>query len=147
MNRNSLWLATKIATAINNYWEPIKTWTPIALSLCQQSPILAAATSTPIPIITVLYFLKKRNERKANGFAYTKLSEPAKNLIDVVSITEKKSASTIGNIADTCQKTTNQTISKDQLMQKLAELEKIGIIRRHIVSKQDEPILIWKTQT
>jgi hypothetical protein len=135
------------ATAIAQYWEPIKTWTPIALLLSQQSLPLAAATSTPIPVIAVLYFLKKRNERKANSLAYTKLSRPAKDLIDVISETEKKSASTLGKIADTYQKTTNQVISKDQLMQKLAELEKIGILKSQIISKQDEPILTWKTQT
>jgi exosortase len=134
------------ATAIAQHWEPIKTWTPIALSLSQQSLPLAAATSTPIPVIAVLYLLRKRNERKANSLAYTKLSQPAKDLVDIVSETEKKSASTIDKIADTYQKTTNQNISKDQLMQKLAELEKTGIIKRRITNKQDEPILIWKTQ-
>jgi exosortase len=135
------------ATAIAQYWEPIKTWTPIALSLSQQSLPLAAATSTPIPIIAALYFLRKRNERKANSLAYTKLSQPAKDLIDAISETEKKGASTVDKIADTYQKTTNQTISKDQIVQKLTELEKIGLIERHIINKQDEPILIWKTQT
>jgi len=134
------------ATAINNYWEPIKTWTPIALSLSQQSLPLAAATSIPIPIIALLYLLRKRNERKANSRAYTKLSQPAKDIIDIVSETEKKTALTLDKIADTYQKTTNQTISKDQLMQKLAELEKIGIIKSHIKNKQDEPTLTWKTQ-
>jgi DNA-binding HxlR family transcriptional regulator len=39
-----------------------------------------------------------------------------------------------------------EPIDSTQLEQKLAELEKIGVIRRTITSRQDEPTLTWKTQ-
>jgi hypothetical protein len=66
--------------------------------------------------------------------------------LDSVRETEKKTMSTLDNIAGTYQKTTNQVINENQLMQQLAELEKIGILKSHIINKQDEPRLIWKTQ-
>jgi ABC-type transport system involved in cytochrome bd biosynthesis fused ATPase/permease subunit len=134
------------AKAIVAYWIPLKTWNTITMLLSQNSPQLAALTTTILLALLIFHFIQTRRQRKVNAIVYQKLSKPNKQIIDAVQETEKKITSTIDHVADTYQKTTNQIISKDQLMQKLAELEKIGILKSRIINKQDEPIITWKTQ-
>jgi hypothetical protein len=135
------------AKAIVDYWEPLKTWDTITMLLTQNSLPLATLTTVVLLTILIFHLIQTRGQRKVNAIVYQKLSKPNKQIMDAVQKTEKKTTPTIDNIAETYQKTTDQLISEDQLMQKLAELEKIGILKSHVTNKQDEPILIWKTQT
>jgi exosortase len=134
------------ATAIAQYWEPIKTWTQVALLLSQQSLPLAAATGIPIPVITVLFILRKRNERKANTRAYPKLSRPTRDIIDIVSETEKTMTSTLHAISTAYENRTGESIENEKMLEKLGEVEKTGIIKRETANVQDQPTQVWKTQ-
>jgi exosortase len=134
------------AKAIVAYWIPLKTWNTITMLLTQNSLQLATLTTAILIALLIFHFIQTKRQRKVNVIAYQKLSKPNKQIIDAVQETEKKTTSTLDKIADTYQKTTDQVIGKDQLLQKLAELEKIGILKSHIKNKQDEPTLTWKTQ-
>jgi len=134
------------ATAIAQYWEPIKTWSQVALILSQQSLTLAAATGIPIPVIAVLYLLRKRNERKANTKAYLKLAKPTRDIIDTVSETEKTASPTLGAIATTFRNRTGESVKDEKMLERLIEAEKAGIIKNEIANVQDQPTRIWKTQ-
>jgi hypothetical protein len=135
------------ATAIVGYWEPLNVWNTIMLTLSHNSLLLATATIVIMVALVVSHLTQTRRHYKVNATVYDKLSKANRQIIDAVQETEKKVTSTLDNIASTYQKTTDQVIGRDQLMQKLSELEKIGILKSHIINKQDEPILIWKTQT
>ena len=134
------------ATEIANYWQPIKTWSQITMLISQNGIDLATATSAILIAIVALYVLETRRQRKANKNAYQKLSKPNRQIIDIVLKTEEKTLSTLNNIVTTYQKTIKKTIKKEQLLQKLSELEKTSIIKSNIANKQDKPTQIWRTQ-
>jgi hypothetical protein len=88
--------------------------------------------------------LERGKQRRLNKSAYKKLSEIHKQIIDSVEETEKTNISTLENITSSYREATGQAIDKQHMLQKLAELEKIGLVRSVIISKQDEPFKIWK---
>jgi hypothetical protein len=134
-----------LAKEIANYWEPIKTWSQIALLISKSSINLIGITSALLVAITVIYALEIKRQRKTNADVYQKLSKSDKQIIDGVQETEKKAMPTLDNIATTYQKIIGQSIDRDPLLQRLSDLEKAGIIKSSVANKQDEPAQIWKT--
>jgi exosortase len=134
------------ATGIANHWQPIKTWTQIALLLSQNGAYLAAITTALLATVTVLYSFEARKQRKANAKAYQKLSKPNKQIIDIVLETEKSTTPTLSAIAIRHKNRTGEPIREEKLLHRLSEAEKTGIIKSAIASIQDEPTQIWKTQ-
>jgi hypothetical protein len=135
-----------MAKQITNYWEPIKIWSSVTMILSQNGGYIAATTSILIAATTILYAIQNRRQRKTNRNAYEKLSKPNKQLVDTIKETEKTTIPTLDKIASNYQKTIAQTIPQNELLQKLLELEKTGLIQDHIANKLDEPIHSWKTQ-
>ena len=135
-----------LATAIVKHWEPIKTWTLPAQLLSQNGLYLSAITTTLLASVIVLYFVKERKQRKANAIAYQKFSKPTKQIIDMILETQKTTIPTLSAIAATYKNRTGEAIEREELLHKILELEKTGIIKSDIVSDQDTPAQIWKTQ-
>jgi exosortase len=133
-----------IAEQITEYWQPIKIWSPVALMLSQNGIQLAALNSILILGTLILFGVEREKQRRLNKSAYKKLSEIHKQIIDSVEETEKTNISTLENITSSYREATGQAIDKQHMLQKLAELEKIGLVRSVIISKQDEPFKIWK---
>jgi exosortase len=136
---------TALAKAITDYWQPIKTWSQITLIISQQGANLATGTTVLIAAITIFILFKTRRQRKANQKTLQKLSETNKQMIDSIRKAEEKALPTLNNIARTHQEATGQQISEQQLLDKLAELEKTGTVKSTIASQNDEPIQTWKT--
>jgi hypothetical protein len=134
------------ATAIAQYWAPIKTWSSMALLLSKQSVYLAAATIALLIFVTILYTLEGRKQRKANVQAFQKLSISTKQFINIVAETEKKTTPTFHAIAATYEDRMGEPIEEEKMLQKLSEAEKTGIIKGNIANVQDQPTKIWKTQ-
>jgi exosortase len=137
---------TALAKAITGYWQPIKTWSQITTIISQDGGNLAIVTTTLIAAITIFMLSETRRQRKTNRKVYEKLSEPNKQIIDVVKKTEKTARPTLNNMATTYQNATKQSISEDQLLEKLLELENTGTIRSTVANVQDQPMQTWKTQ-
>lgn len=136
-----------LAKPIISYWQPIKTWSPIAAFLSGKSVYLAGGTCILLATTIFLYALETRRQRKANKNAYQKLSETNRQIIDAVRETEKTATPTLDSISSAYQKATGQSIDNEKLLHKLAELERTGTVKSQIANKHDEPIQIWKTQT
>ena len=134
------------AAAIAEHWEPIKTWTKASVLLSQNSGTLTILTTMLLVPTTSLYLLEKRKQKKANAFAYQKLSKTNKQIIDAIVETEKNAPPTLNTIADTHKNRTGEHIEKEKLLYRLIELEETDIIKRDIVNIKDKPIMIWKTQ-
>jgi exosortase len=134
------------ATEIVEYWQPIKTWTQTAIILSQNGAHLAILTSLLLTFLIFFYVAEKRKQRKANANAYQKLSEPTKQIIDIVMETQKTTTPTLSAIAATYKNKTGKTIEKEELSNSISETEQTGIIKSSIGSNQDEPIQIWKAQ-
>jgi len=131
--------------AIANYWQPIKTWSQIALLLSRNGDKLITIPIILLFSVFLLHTIQGRRERKANNNVYKKLSKINRQIIDAVNQTETAVTPTIKNITLTYQYMTGITISKEALGQKLIEAEKAGLIKSDIVNRQDEPIQVWKT--
>ena len=135
-----------LAKEIANYWEPIKTWSQIALLISQNSINLMGITSALLVAIVVLNAFKTKRQRKANANVYQKLSKSDRQIIDGVRETEKQAIPTLNNITTTYQKTIAQSIDRDHILQRLSEMEKAGIIKSSVANKQDEPTQTWKAE-
>jgi len=134
------------ARAIANYWQPIKTWSQIALFLSQNGNKLVTLTIAMLAGIVIFYVFKGRKERKTNFHTYRKLPKPSKQVIDATHETEKTNIPTLNNIALAYQNITGQPVDKEKLLHELSAIEKTGILKSVITNRNDEPILVWKTQ-
>ncbi len=132
--------------AIANYWQPIKTWSHTALILSRNGDKLIAITINLLFAVILLQTLQRRRERKTNSNVYKKLSKVNRQIVDAVHQTETAVTPTLNNITLTYQNITGETISRETFRQKLVDAEKTGIIKSDIVSMQDEPIQVWKTE-
>lgn len=138
-------LAT-IATTIAKHWQPIKTWTQMAILISQNGDTLIVIIIGLLTLVIGFYVLERRRERKTNTHTYQKLSNPNKHLIDTIYMTEKTGTPILNAIAVQYQGITGETIEKEKLFQKLVEVEKTGIIRSKMTNQYDEPFQTWKTQ-
>jgi exosortase len=134
------------ATAIVNYWQPIKFWTAIAIALSRNSITLAEITIALLAAIIIFYTFETMKQRRANAGAYRKLSLQNKQTIDAIAETEKTRKPTLQAIANTYKRKTGLQIEEKELLQRLSETEKTGIIESAIANIQDEPIRTWKTK-
>jgi exosortase len=136
-----------IAATIAEYWQPIKTWTTVALTISKNGIALAETTTAFLAVTTAFYFFENRQKRKANTIAYSKLSNTDQQLVNTIRKMQKeKTLPTLNKLQAAFQQETGQSIDVQQLEQKLAELGKIGIIKTIIANVQDEPAQTWKTQ-
>lgn len=133
-----------VATEIASYWQPIKTWSQIAMLISQNGDKLITATMALLGVILISYTLEKKKGKKQSTVAYQKLSKTDKQIINAAHETEKNMLPTLNNISKTHNKMTGQTIDKEKLMQKLTEAEKVGILKKDIGNRRDEPVQIWK---
>ncbi|MGD9130325.1 MAG: exosortase/archaeosortase family protein [Candidatus Bathyarchaeota archaeon] len=134
------------AAAIASHWQPIKTLSAITVFLSQNGVHFAAITSASAIGIIIIYYLETRKQRKLNTNTYQKLSTPCKQIIDAVLETQKSTAATLHAIAGTYKNKTGKNIEKEELFQRISEVERIGVIKSYVTSNQDEPIQIWKAE-
>jgi exosortase len=132
------------ATAIANYWQPVKTWTQVALIFSQNGMILASAAVSLLACTTLFYSAEKARDRKAKTNTYNKLSETDQGIIGAVLQQKGTLPSTLQNIAATYESATHTQVDQQALLEKLLQAEETGIVTRQIVSRQDEPLQVWK---
>jgi exosortase/archaeosortase family protein len=133
------------ANAIVNYWQPIKTWTAIAIALSKNGITLAGTTIVLLAAIIIFYTFETMKQRRTNVNVYQKLSSHNKQIIDAIAETQKTTKPTPQAIANTYKSKTGLQIEEKELLQKLSETEKTGIAESQIANVQDEPTRIWKT--
>jgi len=134
------------AKEIANYWEPIKLWSPVALLLSQNVDILVVIIIGILFMTITFYLFAKRKEQKRLLRIYNKLSETNKQTFKIIGKTERSTTPTLNNIFINLKKGAKISINTDTLLQELSNLEKTGLIKRTISSKDDNPIVVWKTQ-
>ena len=133
-----------IAKAIANYWQPIKTWTQIALTISQNGPALIAITTTLLTVLLTLHTIRNHQERKSNLKAYQKLADKKEK--QILKAVHQTKPSTTQNIAKAYQKLTGEPIQIEALHEKLEQAEKAGLVKKEISNLEDQPVLTWKTQ-
>ena len=109
--------------------------------LNRNSIILASTSIAFLGAIVIFHFNEKRKRYRANIIAYQKLSKPNQQLLEIIG-----KESTLTSITSAYQQATGEPTTQEQIQQRIAGLEKTGIVETQIINDQDEPKQIWKTQ-
>jgi exosortase/archaeosortase family protein len=133
-----------IAQAINNYWQPIKTWTTVSLAISQNGLALSTGASAIFLIIILYAFYLNRKEKLSLLTLYGKLSTQDQLLIKAIDNIDNKNSTQA--IASEFQKLSSTSTSEAYVSQKLEEAEKTGLIKKIIKNNRDTPVLVWKTE-
>ena len=133
------------AKAITGYWEPIKTWSPIALAMSQNGSNLTPAVLALLVGTVIFYSVEKKRYGKAKTRTYDKLSEEDQQIMDATRLTKKTLPATFLNIAATYQNMTGREIGHEVLSEKLTQAKESGLISSQIINQNDEPTAAWKT--
>ncbi|MEM2147129.1 MAG: exosortase/archaeosortase family protein [Candidatus Bathyarchaeia archaeon] len=133
-----------LGTIIQNYWQPIKTWSQITLFISQNSELPILLSIIFLLLAIILYIFEKNKEKKANTKAYLKLSKADKQIVEIIQKTEKTTAPTLNAVRETYQKITGKEITTEELIEVISKIEQTNIIEAKIANKQDEPIQTWK---
>lgn len=133
------------AKKIAQNWQPIKTWSPIALYLSSNGNNLVAVPIVILIAVIIFYFYDTTKQKRTNFQTYKKLSKPNQEIIDTILETQKTTIPTLNAIFVTYKNRTGNSIDKKDLLQRISEIEKTGAIKSEIVSNQDVPIQTWRT--
>jgi exosortase len=134
------------AKQIVNYWKPIKSFSGLMLLLSLNVDKLGLLTIGLIAGVVGYYFLIKKLEQRKNSKVYNKFSESIRQLFEIIYETEKTGNPTLDNIFIVYQKTSGESVDKQTLLNELAIIEKTVLVKKSIVNKNDQPIIVWKTQ-
>mgnify|MGYP001081654615 CR=1 FL=1 len=134
------------ATAIASYWHPLKTWSQITLFISQNAQYLTIIPTATLALVITLHLAAGKREKKANKKSFTKLAMQDQQVLEAISKTQRKTVSTVNNVQSTYQRLTGKSIEKQELTQRLDTLKTLGFVKEEIANRQDEPILVWKSQ-
>ena len=138
-------LLLPIAKEVNDYWQPIKTWTTIALTISQNGLALSAATIILLVALVIYRLLLNFQEKSSLLTLYSKLPTKNQLLAKAVQNAKKQGTPTIQGIADELEKQTSIPVDFELLKEKLQEAQKVGVIENALVNKEDKPTLEWRS--
>ena len=133
------------AEAIVNHWQPIKTWSQIALTISQNGPTLIAITTLTFATVATAYITQQQLQKRTNEKAYQKLSEKDKKIVQATKEANRNHKGTTQEITSVYERLNGEKISLDELHERLNSLEEVGLTKQTITNENDQPILKWKT--
>lgn len=139
-------LLLPMATAINDYWQPIKTWTTVALALSQNGLALSAATAALLAALLIYRMFLYQQEKASLLRLYTKLPEQTHQVITAVKNAQKQKNPTTQGVAKELEKLTHALVDQSWLTQKLEEAQTAGLIKKLLTNENDTPGITWKNQ-
>lgn len=137
----------KNAKTVAKTWQPIKTWSAMAIFLSQNGNILLTIPITLLVGIALFCSYNKRKQKRRNFQTYKKLSKPNQQVIQTILETQKTTIPTLNAILTTYKNKTGKSIDEKELLQRIIEIKKTGIIKSEIANNQDIPKQIWKSNT
>jgi len=133
-----------VALAIANYWQPITTWSWVAITIAENGSTLITITTVFLIGIIIFTLYIVRNRRKGAKHAYKQISDlEERQILEAVKEIEKDQANE-SNIASKYKEISGKYIDIERLHKKLVEAEEAGLIERRITNKNDEPYISWK---
>ena len=134
-----------IAQAITNYWQPIQTWSTVALAISQNGIALSATASIFLVVLVVYAIFSSWKEKNQVLVLFNKLSDNDKTLIRAVDKASKQQNPTTENIAAEIQKITQTVTDESSLTERLDAAERIGLVKKVLINKQDQPAVAWRS--
>ncbi len=138
-------LLLPIAKQVNDYWQPIKTWTTVALTISQNGLALSSATIALLIAFLIYRLILLQQEKTSLTILYGKLPTQKQQLLQAVAEAKKDGTPTTSGIAEKLSKQTNTEITSEQIARELDEAEKVGLIQKSLVSCDDKPAYAWKS--
>jgi len=135
-----------VANAINNYWQPIQTWSIVALSISQNGLALSAGATTILVLLIFYAIYLDRKDKLALLNLYRKLPLQDQLIIKAVNNTKNTNNPTTQAITLAYQKLSKTPTAETWIAQKLTEAENAGTIKKILINKDDNPALAWKNQ-
>ncbi|MCW4009251.1 MAG: exosortase/archaeosortase family protein [Candidatus Bathyarchaeota archaeon] len=131
------------AKAIHNYWQPIQTWTRVALIVSQNGLVLSALAGVALMAILFYGALLNRRSRLFTLRLYSKISPQNHLLVNAVVNAQHLGDSSTRNVAAEYQKLTDLQISETSFTQMLIDAEKAGLVKKNLLNVDDHPVLNW----
>lgn len=139
--------------AIVNYWQPIKKWSQIsltigqiALSISKHGKTFTIALTSLLAVTLALQVMKRRKKERSNFQAYNKLAlKEDKLIMQAIHQAAKEGKPTSIAIALSYRKLSGKPIELVVLNEKLEKACEAGLVRKEMSSLEDEAILIWKS--
>jgi hypothetical protein len=135
-----------IAQAITTSWQPIQTWTSIALLLSRNGLALSTGASAILILIIFYGLYLNRREKRSLLTLYRKLPSQDQLIMKAVTNSENMHSPTTKTITLEYQKLSQTPASETWVSQKLQDTEKAGLIKKTLINKEDKPTLAWKNQ-
>ena len=135
-----------VAQAINSYWQPIQTWTTLALTLSQNGLALSTGATVILALIIFYSLYLNRREKRSLLTLYGKL--PSQDQLLIKAVTNAQNTLTPTNQAITLeyQKLSQTSAPETWIAQKLQDTENVGLIKKTLINKNDKPAFAWKNQ-
>jgi exosortase/archaeosortase family protein len=134
-----------IAGMIAGYWQPIKTWTQVALLISRNGLVLTAVTMVLLVVVAAYWKLQDMKEKKAALKLYGKLSEEDKSMVQAVRHASKTRGATVDEVASHYSRLTGREVGSEHLVERLSQIEEAGLIRAEVINWEDEPKLAYRS--
>jgi exosortase len=128
---------------VARYWQPIKTWTAVSLTLSQNGLVLALVPVGLLVNTVAIGLVIESRRQKGKARAYHKLSEEDRLFIDSVRQAMKNSRATLEKVVAAYKSTANREIEDKVLRLKLIQAEEAGLVSKKLISQSDEPFYTW----
>jgi len=125
------------------YWQPVKQSSQIVLTFAKyRNELLIVMLASVIAPIS-FQAIKRGVQKKSLYPLYSKItSKTDKQILQAASQTKVPTAN---QIALTYHKSSGKNMNLEKLIEKLEQAEKAGLIKREIMSFEDNPLLVWRT--
>jgi exosortase len=131
-----------VGTAVAGYWEPVRTWTQVALVISQNGPALSAAMVVLLVVVLLYQTLLFRKDRQSAMRLYGKLPLQEKELVDIVEHAAKPATE---EIARRMQGLVGSGEKVSSIEDRLLDAEEVGLVKREIGDREDEPFVFWRS--
>lgn len=132
-----------IANEIVRYWQPVKQWSQIVLTFAIYRNELFAVMLISIVALISYNVARSYLNKKSLYYMYSKIaSETDKQILKAASQTKIPTAE---QIASTYHEISGKNMKLGELIEKLGQAEKTGLIKREVLNFEDNPLLVWRT--
>jgi len=132
-----------IAGEIVRYWQPVKQWSQIVLTFAKYRNELFTVMLISVVALISSRIARSYLNKKSLYHVYSKItSETDKQILKAASQTKIPTAE---QIASTYHEISGKNMKLGELIEKLEQAEKAGLIKREVLNFEDNPLLVWRT--
>ena len=135
----------KMSTSIVSYWNPIKKWSPISLSISKYSQVFILGTIILMMIYLLVYVKKIIEEKNSNKKIYLGIVNKRDKLLFHYIYKNSKSIVTDKKILDSVyKKGVENNEDLDSVNKKMSIIEQNGLITKELVNVNDDAFITYR---